>query len=358
MFSPVAFPTGIILYDLLVANAPSSHASLVPFEIYRDTLGVIGIADGTTRLGNRRPQNGVSEANGSVASLASESLSEGDSFTDLLGEVVSHKEQYPSALLHQIFVFNYDNADTELPMSIVPVPSLSESKTTTMKTLMCDFTSVLLAEMTSYARSLQALSNVETPKPIKIDRPGSDYYDSESTKKTVPSSSSATRLDSEYSRSSSPSIGVVKSQYRASMPVNGYAGVDFTSVDGRPHSRDGSRSPATFEGIGEAVVPSRPLSRDAVGIAGFGSGTVAERARNRVKGRISVLIGSLFLLAGRWPDAIKELSEGASTARSNSDHVWQAKALDYILVCMLMSAWAGMDFEVSVQQEIARSFTE
>ena len=358
MFSPVAFPTGMILYDLLVANTPSSHASLIPFEIYRDTLGVIGIADGSTRLGNRRPQNGVSEANGSIASPVSESLSEGDSFTDLLGEVVRLKEQYPSALLHQIFVFNYDHVDVELPMSIVPVPSLSESKTTTMKTLMCDYTSLLLAEMTSYARSLQALSNVETPKSIKVDHPGSDYYDNGSTKKTVASSSTTSRLEFEHSRSSSPSIGVVKSQYRASMPANGYPGGGLASVNGRPHSRDGTRSPATFNEMDESTVPSRPLSRDTIATTGSGSGTVGERARNRVKGRISVLIGSLFLLAGRWPDAIKELSEGASTARSNSDHVWQAKALDYILVCMLMSAWAGMDFEVSLQKEVVGSFTE
>ena len=350
MFSPVAFPTGMILYDLLVADTPSSHASLIPFEIYRDTLGVIGIADGATRLANRLSQNGASEANGFVASPASESLSEGDSFTDLLAEVVGFKEQYPSALLHQIFVFNYDNKNVELPMSIVPVPSLSESKTTTMKTLMCDFTSVLLAEMTSYARSLQALPSVETPKPIKVDRPSSDYYDNESTKRTASPSFTASKLDSESSRSSSPSLGVVKSRYRASMPASGYSGADLASVNGRPQSRDGSRTPATFEEIGESAAASRPLSRDAITTAGVGSGAVGERARNRVKGRISVLIGSLFLLAGRWPDAIKELSEGASAARFNSDYVWQAKALDYILVCMLMSAWAGIDFEVSIRE--------
>ena len=343
----------MILYDLLVANTPSSHSSLVPFEIYRDTLGVIGIADESTRLGSRHQQNGVNRPNGSLTASASEASMEKDSFTDLLSEVVSLKEQYPSALLHQVFVFNHDDVAVELPMSIVPVPSLSESKTTTIKTLMCDFTSLLLAEMTSYAKSLQALPNVETPKPIKVDRPGSDYYENESTKKATSSGSATPRLDSEFSRSSSPVIGNGRSQYRASMPANGYTGSDMASATGRAQSsssRDVSKPTMTFEDARDVSdsTQTRPLSRDAISTTGFGSGTVGERARNKAKGRVGVLVGSLFLLAGRWPDAIKELSESASVARANSDHVWQAKALDYILVCLLMCAWAGMDFEVSI----------
>ena len=359
MFSPVAFPTGMILYDLLVASSPVSHSFLVPFEIYRETLCVIGIADGSTRLGSRYQHNGDARPKGPLANSASGSPIEKDAFTDLLEEVVALKEQHPSALLHQIFLFNYNNVDAKLPVSIVPVPSLSQSKTTTMRTLMCDFTSLLLEEMTSYAKSLQALPNVETPKPVKVDRPGSDYYENDSTKKPGSFGSVTSRLDSGYSRSSSPGIGSGKSQHRASMPANGYTGSDFASMNGRiqsSSSREGSTPPVTFDEMRDAsnATPSRPLSRDSMSTAtGFGSGTLGERARNKAKGRIGILTGSLYLLAGRWPDAIKELSESASIARANSDHVWQAKALDYILVCLLMCAWAGMDFEVSIQACIA-----
>ena len=45
---------------------------------------------------------------------------------------------------------------------------------------------------------------------------------------------------------------------------------------------------------------------------------------------------------------MKELIQSATIARGNSDYVWHAKAMDYILVCLLMYAWAGMDFRVSL----------
>ena len=83
---------------------------------------------------------------------------------------------------------------------------------------------------------------------------------------------------------------------------------------------------------------------------GFGAGSIGERERNKGKGRVGVVVGSLYLLAGRWPDAIRELAESATIAKNNSDHLWHAKALDHILVCLLMCAWAGMDFQVSPQK--------
>ena len=80
------------------------------------------------------------------------------------------------------------------------------------------------------------------------------------------------------------------------------------------------------------------------------SESLGDRERVKSKGRIGVVIGSMYLLTGRWPDAVKELIQSANITRSNSDYVWQAKALDYLLVCLLMYAWAGMNFRVSLQK--------
>ena len=74
--------------------------------------------------------------------------------------------------------------------------------------------------------------------------------------------------------------------------------------------------------------------------------SATDRTKNRIKGRVGVVIGTLFLQAGRWPDALKELVEAASNARVSSDYVWHAKALESILLCLVMFGWAGMDFQV------------
>jgi hypothetical protein len=74
--------------------------------------------------------------------------------------------------------------------------------------------------------------------------------------------------------------------------------------------------------------------------------SATDRTKNRVKGRAGVVVGSLFLLAGRWPDALKELVEAANNARASSDYVWHAKALETVLLTLLMFGWAGMDFQV------------
>ena len=80
---------------------------------------------------------------------------------------------------------------------------------------------------------------------------------------------------------------------------------------------------------------------------GFGSGSFGERARNQAQSRIGIVTGSMYLLAGRWPDALRLLVDGATAAKASSDYAWYAKALDYLLVTLLMYAWAGINFEVS-----------
>jgi hypothetical protein len=74
--------------------------------------------------------------------------------------------------------------------------------------------------------------------------------------------------------------------------------------------------------------------------------SATDRTKNRIKGRAGVVVGTLFLQAGRWPDALKELIEATNNARAGSDYVWHGKALESILLCLLMMGWAGMDFTI------------
>ncbi|MCJ1401374.1 hypothetical protein MMC11_004586 [Xylographa trunciseda] len=353
MFSPLAFPTGLAIYDMTTVSPSSSYLALAPFELYREPLVVIGIADGLSSFPEKDTAAAIS------LSADSDGTSNGRSNSGDFSETIGWlKDQYPRALVHQVFIFDCDGRVLSSSSDVILVPSLKNSKTTTMKTLMCDLTALLLIEMTSYAKSLQALPTIETPKSPQDQRASGDY-----THNSNPQLDKDPRPESRISRtptsrSSSPAANGERMYQRDSVPSQMYAAAT-DDTDERSTSRpplNGYRTPPVAldqtNGASEAQQPSldkerlRRLSRDRVALQGFGSGSVGERARNKANGRKGVVLGSLYLLAGRWPDALKELIEGATVARGLGDHVWHAKALDYILVCLLICAWAGMDFEI------------
>lgn len=359
MFSPLAFPSGLVIYDLSTSEPLPSHLALAPFEIFRQPLVIVGIIDGEDL--NYSLGSGSAMKNGlPVMKTRDNKLSDG-CYEQLAEGLDQLRERYTNALVHQILVFDHKTSATPLPEGVAAVPSPQDSRTTTIKTVMCDLTSLLLAEMTSYAKSLQALSTIDSPKAALDDR----------MLNGSPSGSAAT-IDG-YSRQivrTSASIGArplsphnasANGQYRMSMPAHlPSTETQLSSRSASPTS--GARTPpATFENSSRAnsarVQSSdyngkRQISRDRIPVQGFGPGSIGERQRNRGKGRVGVVIGSLYLLAGRWPDAIKELVESASVVKAHSDHLWHAKALDYILVCLLMLGWAGMDFQVNTSQAL------
>jgi hypothetical protein len=158
-------------------------------------------------------------------------------------------------------------------------------------------------------------------------------------------------------------MAVDKLHNRMTMPaqlssrLNGAS--DQTSDSG--HIPGAHESPITFDEISRSLQlanrataavkssskpRSKENSRERLSVQGLGYVSASDRTKSRVKGRLSVVLGSLFLITGRWPDALKELAEGAAIARASSDYLWHAKALESILLCLLMFGWAGMEFQV------------
>lgn len=353
MFSPLAFPTGSVIYDLSTSLPPPSHLNLAPFELYREPLMVLGIADhGSIEARLVHTVEPAGQGDSSALGWA-----HSHALAEVLSPVLTQLQvEFPRALIHELLVFDHDDPSRKLPDGIIAVPSPELSKTTTMKTIMCDLTSHLLAEMTTYAKSLQALPMVESPKQGLGSAPLNGHVSglaaqmgflAESYHQPIVEGLQGRTL----SRTSIPLHVAVEPRSGAS-----------TSENRSTTSSDGTRTPpTTFDEIamGSSNPPAasqpiqgikRPTSQDKVMVHGFGAGSFGERERNKGKGRIGIIIGSLYLLAGRWPDAVRELTENAMIARTHNDHIWHAKALDYLIVCLLMYAWAGLDFRVSFQE--------
>ncbi|ESZ92845.1 hypothetical protein SBOR_6753 [Sclerotinia borealis F-4128] len=362
MFNPLAFPLGMIVYDLTTHYPPSTHLSLSPFELYREPLVIIALADGAELEHISYKGTSRKSLNGGGVSPFEQNV------RDLYQDLEDLRDRYPKALVHQVLLFDYtyEKSAAALPEGLVSIPPPADCGITTIKTVMCDISALLLAEMTTLARSLQALSTIESPsqsgnRPVNGGSWGGGSPDGSSRR------NSQFALPQPNSRSASPAGAVDRSNYRMSMPVLRSAASDSgtSSPLGRadsPASGLHSGSPPTFDNIigDNALTPKnlpsrlgtpsstskRDSSRDRVSIVGFGSGSTSERSRNKGKSRIGIVVGSMYMCAGRWNDALRELVESAAIAKANLDHLWHAKALDNILVSMLMLAWTGLDFQI------------
>ncbi|KFY00895.1 hypothetical protein O988_03040 [Pseudogymnoascus sp. VKM F-3808] len=356
MFSPLAFPAGMIVYDLTTSLPPTSHLALAPFELYRAPLVILAIADGSELDHVSRKDKEGNETNGYDYQTHLQQIKELDQ------ELETIRDQYPKALVHQAMLFDYHHQKESpaLPDGLIPVPSVKGSNITTMKTIMCDLSSVLLAEMTTMAKSLQGMAMIESPNVVLDGRQGPGYSWSNGDSGTISRRASQYGTPDTDSRSASSMPKADRSQVRMSMPVR------FGSQQGehlrsssvsRPTTpsagpstpsdgTSGPMSPTSLSRPGSVAGKIREQSSDRISTQGFGSGSLSERSRNKGKGRVSIAIGGLYLQAGRWQDAMKELVEGAYIAKTNNDHLWHAKALEGLVVAMIMLAWIGLDFQI------------
>lgn len=343
----------MILYDLTTFYPPPTHVSLSPFELYRQPLVIIAMADAAeldhvSYRGNvRRSFN----ANGPPKPE--------HNLRELYQDLEDLRDRYPKALVHQILLFDYVEGKIAGPMpeGLVSIPPPEKCRRTTMKTVMCDISSLLLAEMTTLAKSFQALSTIESPSQAQITR--------HSNGSAWPmGQSDLSRRNSQFStdsRSASPADAAERDNVRMSMPAQlRRQDSNVSTPSHRPSTPSNgvtSEPSTTFDEIVGTGDPRKALqnrladavrdsSQDRVSVQGFGSNSASERTRNKGKGRIGIVISSLYMVAGRWGDALKDLIEATAIAKNALDHLWHAKGLDNILVCMLMLGWAGHDFQV------------
>ncbi|EED19323.1 hypercellular protein HypA [Talaromyces stipitatus ATCC 10500] len=329
MFTPLAFPNGIILYNISFSVPPTSHLELFPFEIFREPLVVIAIADGAELHYN---EDTGKETNGKRSSGA-EVPPNPKGLEDLMQELAWVKEQNPRALVSQLLIFDYEGLQKSVnggPDDVIWVPAPEFSRPTTIKTVLCDITSLLLGEMDGFAKLMQSIPSIDSPKASSWGpRRGPELR--------------PRPIDKLMHRMTMP----------AQFPVSNGDAQSATSSGRSSPAPGGHDSPTTFDEITRSIQvanrsatgmqSSKESSRDRMSVQGI---SAADRTKSRIKGRLGVVIGTLYLQAGRWPDALKELVEAATMARASSDYLWHGKALESILLCLLMLGWAGMDFQV------------
>lgn len=360
MFSPLAYPDGAMLYDLIAHVPPPSHLALSPFDLFREPMAVIAIADGT-ELGDLTYSKRAS-INGKGPTPVEKNI------RALYQELEELRDNYPKALIHRVLIFDYVSPTTEVPIpeGIAAIPPPEDSKRTTMKTVMCDISSLLLAEMTTLGKSYEAMTAIESPGGYSLAR----QLSTTSWGPDATSPTSFTRRNSQFAlpqhlQRSNSSTGLNdRSGARLSLPLapsNNKSPGSSVSTPGRPStplksnlsspplSADDFSSPSSHRADSpetQAKPDFTDESHDRVSVQGFGPGGANDRWRLKGKGRSAIVIGSMYLQAGRWGDSLKELSEGATAARSLNDHIWHGKALELILMNLLLLGWSGLTFQI------------
>ncbi|KAI1262562.1 Trs120-domain-containing protein [Xylariaceae sp. FL1019] len=362
-FSPLAFPRGAMFYDLIPYIPPPSHLALCPFELFREPLAVIAIADGE-ELENVAFSKRQS-ANGYAPTMVERNI------RTLYQELEELRDAYPKMLAHQVLIFDYklsgDNT-VSLPEGIQAIPPPEQTLRTTIPTVMCNISSLLLAEMTTLAKSFEAMTTIDSPGQAP-SRPGMGSWTSDDANPVARRNSQF--AVSTVTRSASTSGVADKNQNRMSMPVTsrfngpGSSGGTPTARPSTPVRSGLSNPPTTFDDIGAAngihspltspeqqkngsrpVTSEETLKSNKLSIHGFGPGGANEKFRKTGKGRAAIVVASLYLQAGRWTDALKEATEGATVAKSINDHLWHGKALEIITVSLFLLGWVGIEFTV------------
>lgn len=84
-------------------------------------------------------------------------------------------------------------------------------------------------------------------------------------------------------------------------------------------------------------------SKDSLGVARYTTAPLTGIAG----GRLLKLLGDMYLLTGKYSDAIKCYDEGAEKARTVGDVLWEALAREGRAVAGIGEAWDGRDGSVS-----------
>lgn len=311
LFSSKPFPDGSLLLDFTPSASPDHHQQLSPFELFREPLLVIGIADGVSKDANQREEQ--------------------------LGAAAEHlRELHPRVVHRQLLVLQHtDDAPWIDSGNALGVARPSEDNHPALRQCVHKLSARLLRELATFTKALQASPSIQTPGQtsrslqrtisLRTEERGSGSGRNTPTQvdpSTPTGDDSPSRPPSRHISSPPPATSFDQ--------IPSANGVPQVEVKATSKSRPGART----------------SSQDRVSTHGFGASTSAEKARTRGKARVGIAIGHVHMMAGQWVEALRMLVEHTTKARSLSDSLWHAKGLEGIMSCLLLFAWAGLEFSI------------
>ncbi|KAL1648764.1 hypothetical protein SLS58_001943 [Diplodia intermedia] len=344
MFSPLRNPEGTVLYYFTTSMPPASYISLSPFELCREPLMVLGVADGEEYQEALDSEGANAAADKTNTALKREELNE---VVDVM------REEYPRAVVHKLLLFDcgLPSLPPWLPEETILVPPQSESTSTTMKTVMCDLSSLLLAEMTGLSKSLQALPEISI-----ASGPSSPVPPKSPFSLVRQSSFGFGAAENSVSRTASPAQPVQIQQLqkqeatgrrgslglRLSPPAENLRAItppELSPADDPSSGRSGETTPTDS-------MPARPRALQRFSIQGFGSGSMEEKARLSNACRHDLVDAQVCLMAGFVAEGLKKAHETYLKAENVSEHLVMGKALEQMLICALILVGHEQEFEI------------
>lgn len=138
------------------------------------------------------------------------------------------------------------------------------------------------------------------------------------------------RLSQQWTRGTSDLLKSLRDKPISMVPAGSSQGFPRTSKTLVPTMSEGSSTPIS------AKSSSSPIS----------AFNEPEAQSDTSRGRFSIIQGIYHLQSGLWLDAITFLSEGAALASENQDHLWHGKALECLLVSMLLLSWSNVNYTI------------
>lgn len=309
LLSPKKFEQGCLLFNYTTSSPSEALLGLSPYELFREPLLVVGVVGG---LGE-----GLAEQQKELKAA-----------TEYLREKhprVVHRHLLITQDTDKELLEHVDNAiAVEQPLE-AGHPSLQHA----VRMLAVRF----LRELSTYVQAMQASPSIPTPGQT-----------SKALQKTSWLRDADQRSNAGSGYGTPNELGSPVGEDGPSRPPSRSRGSPATSFDQMPGANTVPSALARSESA--AGRGGRASSHDRMPIQGFGTGGSQEKSKKRGKARVGIVVGATYMVAGMWKEALQILVEHTTQARALQDHLWHAKGMENILACLLLHAWAGLDFQL------------
>ena len=325
LLSPGKSEEGCLLLHYTTSSASAAALHLSPYDIFREPLLVVGVVGG---LGDEEE----------------EARKELKAATDYL------RERHPRVVHRHLLVLrgSEDGAAKDSDNATVVDQSHERGHPSLVKaihTLSISF----LRELSTYVQAMQASPSIPTPGQTSRSLQRASWMREVETRSTASSGHGTPR-----NVVSPPPPG----EDGASRPPSRSLASPATSFDQIPNTNAAVN--ALSRSDSSRATHGREISQDRMPIQGFGTNTSTEKTKRRGKARVGIVVGSVYMMAGMWKQALQMLIEHTTQVKTLQDLLWYAKGLENIIVCQLLQAWAGLGFQVPsiCQQAIEKSISK